>query len=98
MSIVLVLLLSFSSFNSGSGTFNLYSARTLPFATLNFNASLGGAFQDFDYVTGSYNHIGATSKFGFTYGVVDPFEIYLGTSVYGKYGYSDSFFGDIRWN
>jgi len=90
----LVLLLGFSSFNSGSGTFNLYSARTLPFATLNFNASFGGAFQDFDFIGDSYNHIGATSKFGFTYGVVDPFEFYLGTTVYGKYGFGDSFFGD----
>jgi outer membrane protein OmpA-like peptidoglycan-associated protein len=90
MSIVLVFLLSFSSFNSGSGTFNLYSARTLPFATLNFNSSFGGAVQDF----GSYTHIGADAKFGFTYGVIDPLEIYLGTTVYEKYGYGDDFFGD----
>ncbi len=90
----LLMLLGFSSFNSGSGTFNLYSARTLPFATLNFNASLGGAFQDYDFLADSYNHIGATSKFGFTYGVVDPFEIYLGATIYGKHGYEDSFFGD----
>jgi len=90
MSMVLVLLLSFSSFNSGSGTFNLYSARTLPYATLNFNASVGGAMQEF----GSYKHIVANSKFGFTYGVIDPFEIYLGATVYDKYAYSDNFFGD----
>ncbi len=86
----LILLLGFSSFNSGSGTFNLYSARTLPFATLNFNSSFGGAVQDY----GSYTHIGANAKFGFTYGVVDPLEIYLGTTVYEKYGYGDDFFGD----
>jgi outer membrane protein OmpA-like peptidoglycan-associated protein len=86
----LLLLFSFSSFNSGSGTFNLYSARTLPFATLNFNASVGGAMQDFS----SYKHIFGNSKFGFTYGVVDPFEIYLGSTIYGKYAYSDNYFGD----
>ncbi len=86
----ILLLFSFSSFNSGSGTFNLYSARTLPFATLNFNASFGGAMQEF----GSYNHIVANSKFGFTYGVIDPFEIYLGTTLYGKYAYSGNFFDD----
>jgi outer membrane protein OmpA-like peptidoglycan-associated protein len=86
----LLLLFSFSSFNTGSGTFNLYSARTLPFATLNFNASFGGAMQEY----GSYKHIVASSKLGFTYGVIDPFEIYLGTTIYGKYAYSDNFFED----
>ena len=90
MSMVLVLLLSFSSFNSGSGTFNLYSARTLPYATLNFNASVGGAMQEY----GSYKHVAANSKFGFTYGVIDLLEIYLGTTVYEKYAYSGEFFGD----
>jgi len=90
MSGILVLLLSFSSCNSGSGTFNLYSARTLPFATLNFNASFEGAIQDF----GPYTHIGITPKFGFTYGVIDPFEIYLGTTLYEKYAYEDELFGD----
>lgn len=86
----ILLLCSFSSFNSGSGTFNLYSARTLPFATLNFNASVGGAMQEF----GSYKHVVGNSKFGFTYGVVDPLEIYLGTTLYGRYAYDDNFFGD----
>jgi outer membrane protein OmpA-like peptidoglycan-associated protein len=90
MSMILVLLFGFSSFNSGSGTFNLYSARTLPYATLNFNTSIGAAMQEF----GSYNHVAANSRFGFTYGVIDFFEIYLGTTVYGKYGYSGSFFED----
>jgi len=100
MLVTLLLLFGFSSFNSGSGTFNLYSARTLPFATLNFNASVGGAMQDF----GSYKHIAANPKFGFTYGVVDPLEIYLGATIYGKYGYGDGgFFGDdanseFGWN
>ncbi len=86
----LLLLFGFSSFNSGSGTFNLYSARTLPYATLNFNASLGGATGDF----GSYKHIYANSKFGFTYGIIDPLEIYLGTTVYEKYAYSGGIFED----
>jgi len=90
MSMVLVLLLGFSSFNSGSGTFNLYSARTLPYATLNFNASVGGAMQEF----GPYKHVAAASRLGFTYGVIDPLEIYLGATVYGRYAYSDNFFGD----
>ncbi len=90
MSMLLVLLLGFSSFNSGSGTFNLYSARTLPYATLNFNASVGGAMNEF----GPYKHVAATSKFGFTYGVIDPLEIYLGTTVYGRYAYRDDFFGE----
>jgi outer membrane protein OmpA-like peptidoglycan-associated protein len=90
MSMLLVLLLSFSSFNSGSGTFNLYSARTLPYATLNFNASAGGAMHE----SGSYKHIAANSKFGFTYGVIDFFEIYLGTTIYDRYAFDDNLFGD----
>jgi len=88
MFVTLLLLFGFSSFNSGSGTFNLYSARTLPFATLNFNVSPGGAIQEY----GSYKHVFANSKFGFTYGVIDPLEIYIGTTIYGKYAYSNSFF------
>ncbi len=94
MNMLLVLLFGFSSFNSGSGTFNLYSARTLPYATLNFNASAVGAMHEF----GSYKHIAANSKFGFTYGVIDLFEIYLGTTVYDKYAYSDNLFGDDVYN
>jgi outer membrane protein OmpA-like peptidoglycan-associated protein len=90
MYITLLLLLGFSSFNSGSGTFNLYSARTLPYATLNFNTSIGGSLQDFD----PYKHVFANSRFGFTYGVIDPLEIYLGATVYGKYAYRNDFFGD----
>jgi outer membrane protein OmpA-like peptidoglycan-associated protein len=88
MSVTLLLLLGFSSFNSGSGTFNLYSARTLPAATLNFNASLSGA----QHEAGSYKDVFADGKFGFTYGIIDPVEIYLGTTVYGKYAYSNTFF------
>jgi outer membrane protein OmpA-like peptidoglycan-associated protein len=88
MSITLLLLLGFSSFNSGSGTFNLYSARTLPSATLNFNASLSGAQQE----AGLYKDVIADSRFGFTYGIVDLLEIYIGTTVYGKYAYSNTFF------
>jgi outer membrane protein OmpA-like peptidoglycan-associated protein len=88
MSVTLLLLLGFSSFNSGSGTFNLYSARTLPAATLNFNASLSGARQE----AGSYKDVIADSKFGFTYGIVDLLEIYLGTTLYGKYAYTNTFF------
>ena len=99
MSVTLLLLLGFSSFNSGSGTFNLYSARTLPYATLNFNASVGGAIQQ----DGSYKHIAVNPKFGFTYGIIDPLEIYIGATIYGKYGYEDEFFGDdanseFGWN
>jgi outer membrane protein OmpA-like peptidoglycan-associated protein len=91
MSVTLLVLFGFSSFNSGSGTFNLYSARTLPFATLNFNASIGGAMQEY----GEYNHIAANPKFGFTYGVVDNFEFYIGSTIYGKYAFGDEgFFGD----
>jgi outer membrane protein OmpA-like peptidoglycan-associated protein len=91
MSVTVLLLLGFSSFNSGSGTFNLYSARTLPYATLNFNASAGGAIQE----AGAYHHIAANPKFGFTYGIIDPLEIYIGATIYGKYGYGDGgFFGD----
>ncbi len=88
MSVTLLLLFGFSSFSSGSGTFNLYSARTLPFATLNFNASPGGAIQEY----GPYKHVFANSRIGFTYGVIDPLEIYMGTTIYGKYAYSNTFF------
>jgi outer membrane protein OmpA-like peptidoglycan-associated protein len=100
MSVTLLLLFGFSSFNSGSGTFNLYSARTLPAATLNFNASLSGAQQE----AGSYKNVIADSKFGFTYGIVDPLEIYMGATVYGKYAYSNTFFSpdetevEIGWS
>ncbi len=88
MSLTLLLLVGFSSFNSGSGTFNLYSARTLPFATLNFNSSLRGGIQEF----GAYKHIAANSRFGFTYGIIDYLEIYMGTTIYGKYAYDNTFF------
>ncbi len=88
MSVTLLVLFGFSSLNSGSGTFNLYSARTLPAATLNFNASLSGAQQE----AGSYKDVIADSKFGFTYGIIDPLEIYIGTTVYGKYAYHNTFF------
>lgn len=88
MLLTLLLLVGFSSFNSGSGTFNLYSARTLPFATLNFNSSLRGGIQEF----GVYKHIAANSRFGFTYGIIDYLEIYMGTTIYGKYAYGNTFF------
>jgi outer membrane protein OmpA-like peptidoglycan-associated protein len=42
--------------------------------------------------SGSYEHLYAPSRFGFTYGVIDYLEIYLGTTLYTKYAYSNSFF------
>ncbi|MEO0293757.1 MAG: OmpA family protein [candidate division WOR-3 bacterium] len=88
MSLILLLTFSYVSFSTGSGSFNLYSARTLPMTTLAFNAHLTAARQNF----GSRSHFVTDGKFGFTYGVVDPLEIYLGATVYSKYAYSNAFF------
>ncbi|MEA1912825.1 MAG: OmpA family protein [candidate division WOR-3 bacterium] len=80
MLVLLSLLISYSSFSSGSGNFNLYSARTLPSANLAFNAHLSAAQQNYD----SLKHFIGYSNIGFTYGVFDYLELYLGTTLYGK--------------
>lgn len=94
MSVMLLIFISYSSFASGSGTFNLYSARNLPQTTLAFNTSVSTAYHKY----ASFRHIYANSKFGFTYGIIDPLEIYLGTTVYDKYIYSNTFFSPDETN
>jgi len=96
MSVLLYLFIGYSSFGSGCGTLNLYSARTLPMGNLSFNMHLSYAQQSYPSQLGdgfeTVHHTGF-SKMGFTYGIVDLLEFYLGTAIYGK-GEQRGGFGD----
>lgn len=79
------LLSGYASFGSGSGTLNLYSARTLPMANLAVNLHMSYSRHQYpsqeEYEIS--HHIGK-AKIGITYGVWDYLELYAGTTVYGK--------------
>ncbi len=85
MYLLLYLLFGYSSFSGGSGTFNLYSARTLPMANISFNMNLAYAQHSYpSTLEYSKSHNIGISKIGLTYGIIDYIEFYLGTSLYLK--------------
>ncbi len=95
MPLLLYLFIGYSSFCGGSGTLNLYSARTLPMANLSFNMNLLYAQHSYPQDTlGDFtkSHHITFSQIGITYGVVDYIEFYLGTTIYGKLEQRGGFF------
>lgn len=87
MSLLLYIFIGYSSFNGGSGTINLYSARTLPMANLSFNMNISYAQHSYPQAPTedfSKSHIIGYSNLGLTYGVIDYLELYMGTTIFLK--------------
>jgi outer membrane protein OmpA-like peptidoglycan-associated protein len=88
MLLILFTIIGFSSFNGGSGTINLYSAKTLPKANLAFNLNISYAQHPYpiDPAIENYSksHMIGISKLALAYGIIDYIEFYMGTTIYLK--------------